>query len=260
MASQAAPSTSTRIKQEGDTTELYWQPDIDGRLMQLFYLDGCWDMASIDKSFELEVLTKLQSLEALIPAFEARINRSDHGFDAWKRLHQFEMNAGRAQFIQMFVKMVKWDKDGTVKKVLWADQKWEVRYAWIVRQREELARIRFSHLEQLGLFPDHEGFFGPQVERPSRIRAKKDRKKEIKGGAKRINQKWSVPVDERLMEAAGGPGTRKPILPESRITKPDEVSELKFGSGQEEVPMLGSEADKENTVQVKFEEDDQMWS
>lgn len=263
--------SATRVKQEKGNADLQWQPELDGVLMQLFYLDGCWDLASVDKTHDLEVLTKLQSLEALIPAFEARINHSDDGFRAWKRLHQFEMEAGRAQFIQMFVKMVRQNLNGEIEKVAWADEKWEIRYAWIVRQREELARIRFDHIKQQGFSPDEVAFYGRQTDRPSRIIVLKGKKTEVKGASKRINENWCLPIDGRLMNAAGGPGSnynlfreafwgrvlgRQPILPESRITGPELVVEVKLEDGKENVSLLEVEGDKENVVQVKIEEGD----
>lgn len=229
----------------------------------------------MDKKHDFEVLTKLQSLEALIPAFEARINHDDAGFLAWSRLHQFEMEAGRAQLIRMFVKMVRQNLDGEIEKVQWADQKWQIRYAWIVRQREELAKIRFSHLQELGLSPDEKSFYGQLTDRPSRITVIKGRKKEVRSAAKQIYENWGLPIDERLMKAAGGAGARYdvlrkafwgevwgslPILPESRITSRNELTGVKRERDQGDCSMLEAESDKENVVRVKIEEDDDQAS
>ncbi|KAL2212388.1 hypothetical protein CC79DRAFT_1318367 [Sarocladium strictum] len=270
MASKAV--ANAKVKPEPLDVDLVWQPEIDGELMQLFYLDACWDFASMDKTNMFEVLVKLQGLETLIPAFEERIRHSDEGFRAWKRLHQFEMDAERAQRIQMFVQMVKRDPIDNTTKTIWNDKKWETRYAWIVRQREDLAKIRVNCLKQLALKPSEEAaFFGRQEDRPARIIVHKGKNMEVKAAGRRINAHWNLPIDQRLRIAAGGPGTRfdefketfwgpvlgrEPRLPESRILLPERVIEVKMESDSEHA--LADEGDKENIVKVKMEPDDHI--
>jgi hypothetical protein len=232
------------IKTEREPIDLQWEPKVDGELMQLFYLDGCWDLATVDKTSEFEVLTKLQSLEACIPAFENRISHSDEGFNAWRHLHQYEMDAGRAQYMMMFRGLSKGSGRNGTTKVGWSNQKWQLRYAWIVRQREELAKIRYKHLEQQGALLNKEAFFGRQVDRPSRITVLKANGTVPRGVTQRINEKWHLTLDQRLRDAAGEPDKfeqlreafwgrvfgRQPRLPESRLVNPEQMVKVKLES------------------------------
>ncbi|KAH8179809.1 hypothetical protein LIA77_01328 [Sarocladium implicatum] len=265
---EAAGSSSARTSCSGTDHELVWT-ELDFELMRLFYADD-WELAGLDKESP-HALSVLQDLELLITTFEERIGHSDAGFDAWRRLHQAEMNAGKIETANLCVKQSYSPRGPT-----WDDAKWETRYAWMVHNRQDIANARLSQLKTLGFLhaSNVASFWGDGKVQLDRLRGPAIKRRIRK--SKPIGSHWNKSIDALLEMQANRsrldaaklkmafwasrygkkPDRFRHLLVDAVHGAEDKLLTIKTEGEDDSFWMIDLDEDKENTVTVKVEKQD----